>query len=148
MEQSIGKQIAAYRKKLGMTQEQLAKHMDVTNQAVSKWETDQSCPDIQLLPRLADLFEISLDALVEKRDLHREGPPGKYVLGVVTVDKNNCIPLTEKAMLLFGLQPGDRLLLLGDENRGLAMVPYSMYEQFARTILDAGAVDESEKNIL
>ena len=54
MEQSIGKQIAAYRKKLGMTQEQLAKHMDVTNQAVSKWETDQSCPDIQLLPRLAE----------------------------------------------------------------------------------------------
>jgi len=63
MEVSLGKQIVYYRKKLGMTQEQLAKHMGVSNQAVSKWETDQSCPDIQLLPRLADLFGVTLDVL-------------------------------------------------------------------------------------
>lgn len=59
----IGSQIAAYRKQLGMTQEQLANELGVSNQAVSKWESDQSCPDIQLLPQLADLFHISLDTL-------------------------------------------------------------------------------------
>jgi len=137
-----------YRKMLRLSQEEIAERLGVSRQTYAKWETGATTPELKYCRMLANLFDISLDALVEKRDLHREGPPGKYVLGVVTVDKNNCIPLTEKAMLLFGLQPGDRLLLLGDENRGLAMVPYSMYEQFARTILDAGAVDESEKNIL
>ena len=59
----LGNVISAQRKKLGLTQEQLAQKLDVTNQAVSKWETDQSCPDVAMLPRLADLFEISMDEL-------------------------------------------------------------------------------------
>lgn len=63
MEIKLGSQIAHYRKSLAMTQEQLAGKLGVTNQAVSKWETDQSCPDIQLLPLLADVFGVSLDAL-------------------------------------------------------------------------------------
>lgn len=63
MEISLGRQIAQYRKDLGLTQEGLANKLGVTNQAVSKWETDQSCPDIQLLPKLADLFGVSIDAL-------------------------------------------------------------------------------------
>ena len=58
---TIGMQIANYRKKLGMTQEELARQLDVTNQAVSKWESEQCCPDIMLLPKLADIFEISID---------------------------------------------------------------------------------------
>lgn len=60
---TLGKQIAYYRKELGLTQEALANRLGVTNQAVSKWESDQSCPDVQLLPVLADVFHISLDAL-------------------------------------------------------------------------------------
>lgn len=60
---TIGDRIAQYRKNRGLTQEALAKLLDVTNQAVSKWESDQCCPDIQLLPKLADVFEISVDAL-------------------------------------------------------------------------------------
>lgn len=60
---NLGAQIAHYRKQLGMTQEALASRLGVTNQAVSKWESEQSCPDVQLLPELADLFEISLDTL-------------------------------------------------------------------------------------
>ena len=60
---TLGKQIAYFRKELGMTQEALANRLGVTNQAVSKWETDQSCPDVQLLPTLADVFCCSIDAL-------------------------------------------------------------------------------------
>lgn len=60
---TIGERIAQYRKEKGLTQEALAKTLDVTNQAVSKWESDQCCPDIQLLPKLADVFGVSLDAL-------------------------------------------------------------------------------------
>ena len=55
--------IVRYRKELGLTQEGLAQKLGVTNQAVSKWESGQSCPDIALLPALADLFGITIDAL-------------------------------------------------------------------------------------
>ena len=48
---------------MGLTQESLAQQLDVTNQAVSKWESDLHCPDITLLPRLADIFDISIDEL-------------------------------------------------------------------------------------
>ena len=51
------------RKALGLTQEGLAQKLGVTNQAVSKWESGQSCPDLAQLPRIADLFGITIDEL-------------------------------------------------------------------------------------
>lgn len=60
---TLGTQIALYRKKQNVTQEALAQKLGVTNQAVSKWESDQCCPDVMLLPKIADIFEISLDEL-------------------------------------------------------------------------------------
>lgn len=61
--------ISFYRKRQGLTQEELAKRLGVTNQSVSKWESAQCCPDIGLLPMLADIFEISIDELFgRKRD--------------------------------------------------------------------------------
>lgn len=63
---SIGSKIAQYRKERKITQEALAQLLDVTNQAVSKWESDQCCPDIQMLPKLADIFDITIDALFDR----------------------------------------------------------------------------------
>ena len=60
---TLGNRIAYYRKRMGVTQDALAQQLEVTNQAVSKWESDQCCPDIQLLPRLADIFGITIDEL-------------------------------------------------------------------------------------
>ena len=60
---TLGNRIAQYRKKLSITQDALAQQLDVTNQAVSKWESDQCCPDVMLLPKLADIFGISIDEL-------------------------------------------------------------------------------------
>ena len=64
MEETLGKRITQHRKRLGMTQDKLAEQLGVTAQAVSKWENDQSCPDITMLPRLAEIFGISIDALL------------------------------------------------------------------------------------
>ncbi len=60
---TIGNVIATYRKNMGLTQDGLAQQLGVTNQAVSKWESDQSCPDILLLPKIADIFGITIDEL-------------------------------------------------------------------------------------
>lgn len=64
MEQTLGKRIAEHRKRLGLTQDALAEKLGITAQAVSKWENDLSCPDIAMLPRLAEIFGISTDELL------------------------------------------------------------------------------------
>ena len=61
---NIGDNIKALRKARRMTQERLAEALDVTPQAVSKWENGLSSPDIDALPRLATLFDTSIDALL------------------------------------------------------------------------------------
>ena len=60
---SIGKNIAKYRKAKGFTQEELGAKLGVTNQAVSKWESEVSMPDIMLLPEIATVLNITLDDL-------------------------------------------------------------------------------------
>lgn len=68
MEQTLGKRIVQNRKRLGLTQDQLAEKLGVTAQAVSKWENYQSCPDITILPRLAEIFGITTDALLGREE--------------------------------------------------------------------------------
>lgn len=68
----LGMKIAELRKQKGMTQEALAKELCVSNQAVSKWEANQSSPDIQLLPQISDLFGITLDELFGREIIKTE----------------------------------------------------------------------------
>ena len=76
----FGQRIAALRKSKGMTQEALAQRLGITNQAVSKWESDQCCPDIMQLPALADIFEISMDKLFGRAEpALPENPPQEPV---------------------------------------------------------------------
>ena len=63
----LGNKIAELRKEKDMTQEALANAFGVSNQAVSKWEANQSCPDILLLPKIADFFDVSLDYLFGRK---------------------------------------------------------------------------------
>lgn len=60
----LGENIAALRKNRGFTQEELAKRLGVSPQAVSKWENGTACPDIALLPEIADIFSVTVDDLM------------------------------------------------------------------------------------
>lgn len=79
----FGERIAAYRKERGLTQEGLAQKLGVTNQAVSKWESDQCCPDIMLLPALADVFGVSLDELFGREAAARPVQPEQEAQAVI-----------------------------------------------------------------
>lgn len=63
-ELSLGQRIAALRKEQGLTQDALSEALNITPQAVSKWENSQSCPDIMTLPALARLLNVSIDTLL------------------------------------------------------------------------------------
>lgn len=69
--QTIGTQIAKLRKDKNITQEELAKNLDVSAQAVSKWENG-GAPDIELLPGIADYFGVSIDVLFGKKKENME----------------------------------------------------------------------------
>lgn len=61
---TLGEKIGSLRREKGYTQEELAEKLSVSPQAVSKWENDISCPDIMLLPEIAKLFNVTVDALL------------------------------------------------------------------------------------
>lgn len=64
MEMTLGKRIATLRKEKHLKQEELAEMLNVSPQAVSKWENEQTCPDISLLPQLAQILGVSVDELL------------------------------------------------------------------------------------
>ena len=65
--QTFGSMIATLRKEHGMTQLELADKMGVTDKAVSKWERDLSFPDVNSIPKLAEIFNISVDELLQAK---------------------------------------------------------------------------------
>lgn len=69
METTLGSQIARFRKEKGLKQDQLAELLNVTPQAVSKWENDLSCPDVLTLPRLAEILGVTTDELLSHHPL-------------------------------------------------------------------------------
>lgn len=79
---SIHERIAVLRKAQGLSQEQLAAALGVSNQAVSKWEGGQCCPDIQLLPALADQLGVTIDSLMGHAAEVDALPLGPYLDGL------------------------------------------------------------------
>lgn len=69
---TLGVMISSLRKEKGMTQLELAEKMGVTDKAVSKWERDLSSPDINSIPKLAEIFEISVDKLMQVQTNEKE----------------------------------------------------------------------------
>lgn len=68
MKTKIAENIKFYRTQLGLTQEQLAKHFNAGKSLISNYENGYSTPDIETLCKLAKLFDITLDELVEYQE--------------------------------------------------------------------------------
>ena len=109
---SLSERLKTLRKTKDMTQEQLAEYMGVSPQAVSRWETGATSPDISALPQLADLFGISIDELLGYDDVERQ----KEISSVIDaaeeqINKNITEkPITELRKALNKYPNNDRLL--------------------------------------
>lgn len=100
---TIGERIKSRRTGQGMTQDQLARSVGVTPQAVSKWEHDQSCPDISILPDLATVLDTSIDELLGKTMETEEKVESKKETNFTTTSNWNREDLGRKGSILFAL---------------------------------------------
>lgn len=112
-----------YRTQSGMTQEQLAERIGVSRQAVAKWEKGETLPDIDNVIALADLYGVTVDSLVRNVSAAAGTSEGKkHIFGVAKINDKGQITLPKKCRSVFGLGTGDMLLVLGDEDKGIAIV--------------------------
>lgn len=122
MDIKLNEQIAFLRKQKGMTQEELALSLGVTNQSVSKWENNICCPDIQLLPNIAELFNVSTDAL-----LGYEPQPDNEDIILQLKDKFNSLPKKARADFTFRTAAALHILAISD-NLGESDNPLSGWD--------------------
>ena len=120
--------LLALRKIHDMSQEELADAIGVSRQTLSKYETGESLPDIEKCMLIADVFGVTVDDLLNFDSKSEESmglsvpPRGKHIFGLVKMGDKGQIVIPAKARKIFDLNPGDNLLVLGDEGQGLAII--------------------------
>lgn len=134
----IGMNIRILRKKNKMSQEALAERIDVSRQTVAKWENEEALPDIHKCKMLADIFQVTLDQLsrnMTEEEAESIGPQGKQFFGVVKVGERGQIVIPKQARELYGIQAGDKLIVLGEDvTKGLALLKSDGFLEFAEMI--------------
>lgn len=116
MEQkTMGEIISALRKEKGMTQRDLAEKLNVSDKAVSKWERNVACPDIQNIPKLAEILGISVDELINAQPKEQTGHKGAgYLMNIIL----RAVPLAMGVAvvvtsILNGIDTKSALIMLG-----------------------------------
>lgn len=121
----IGDNLKRLRLKSNRTLEDVAEIIDVSRQSVSKWESGKSYPDIEKCVKLSKLYNVSLDALVNKSVedlLNEQAKDNKYMFGLTKLSSDGTVKLPTGAIDVFELETNDTLLVVGDKSRGIAMV--------------------------
>ena len=133
--------IVRLRKLNQMTQEDIAEAVGVSRQAVAKWESGETIPDLEKCKLLAELFGVSLDDLANYEPEDNMGldvpPKGKHLFGMVTVGDKGQIVIPARARKLFDISPGDQLVVLGDESQGMAIIKAKDFLNMANIIRNA-----------
>ena len=132
--------LIALRKLNNLSQEELAEKLKISRQTLSKYETGESLPDIDKCKFLAEIFDVSLDDLVNyDKEVNGLGvpPKGKHMFGMVKVGDKGQIVIPAKARKIFQIESGDKLIVLGDEAQGIALISekefMKMVRQFKKT---------------
>ena len=118
----------------GYSQEEIAEKIGISRQAYAKWESGATIPDIEKCSRLAQVYGTTVDGLLKTEELDDghvlpPAPKGKNVWGAITMNERGQIVIPAKARRVFGLKPGDELILLGDEEQGIAVIKSQMFLQ-------------------
>ena len=128
------------RKMNGFSQEQIAEKIGISRQAYAKWESGATIPDVGKAAHLAQVYGVTLDSLMKTETSDGVGmipppPKGKNIWGSVTIGDRGQIVIPKAARDRFGLNGGDRLILVSDE-QGIALIPAGFFEDKMREIMD------------
>ena len=125
----LSENLQELRKRFHFSQEEVAERIGVSRQAVAKWESGETVPDLTNTIALAELYDVTLDELVHYQAGEMHGmpvpPKGRHIFGAVTVGDKGQIVIPVRARKIFQIQPGDSLIVLGDESQGLALMKQS-----------------------
>ena len=144
----LARNLAALRRANGFTLEEVAVRVGTTRQAVGKWELGESLPDLPHTAALAELYGVTVDALISHNESalgYPVPPKGKHIFGIVTVGERGEIVLPERAREIFGLQRGSQLVVLGNETageRGIALVESELMFSYAEKIMKQAGKEE------
>lgn len=139
---SIHKNLMYLRNVNHLSLEEVANAIGVSRQAVSKWESGDTIPDIINCDALSELYDVSLDDLLHydsDQTAYGIPPKGKHMFGTTTVGERGQVVIPKAAREMLDLNVGDMLVVLGDENaetRGIALVPGEAFMETAKAILD------------
>lgn len=132
--------IAMLRTINGYSQEEIAEKLGISRQAYAKWEKGGSVPDVEKTALLAEIYGTTIDGLYYADTLPDgtkilPGPKGKHIFGLATINDKGQIVIPKKARDIFDLKSGDELLILGDDNQGIALVKPDVFEENMRRTL-------------
>ncbi len=136
------------RKVSGYSQEEIAEKIGISRQAYGKWEKGETIPDIEKCALLASVYGITIDSLIRNQRLEGKtippAPKGKHIFGAVTVSERGQIVIPKQARELFGIKGGDRLVLLGDEAEGLALVREKEFADRMNRVMELASREPSK----
>ena len=139
----LAENLALLRNIRGMTQEEVAEVIGISRQSYSKWEQGETIPDIEKCARLAEYYGVSIDALVHQDEEIGKArvapaPMGKHLWGTVAMGAKGQIVIPKAARDTFHLREGDRMVVLGDEEQGIALIKAEVFEERMQEALRAG----------
>ena len=139
----LAENLALLRNIRGMTQEEVAEVIGISRQSYSKWEQGETIPDIEKCARLAEFYGVSIDSLVHQdeeigKTRVAPAPMGKHLWGTVAMGAKGQIVIPKAARDTFRLREGDRLVVLGDEEQGIALIKAETFEERMQKALRAG----------
>lgn len=112
----------------------MAEKIGVSRQAYAKWEKGETVPDVERCQKLAELYGVTIDSLVNYSDkigttTLTPGPKGKHIFGTTKINDHGQVVIQRKQRELFGINNGDSLVVLGDEAEGIAIIKADIFEK-------------------
>lgn len=118
----------------GYSQEEVAEKIGISRQAYAKWEKGETIPDVERCQKLAELYGVTIDALLNFSEKVGTttlvpGPKGKHIFGTTKINDRGQVVIPKKARDLFDIKPDDALIILGDEAEGIAIIKADQFEK-------------------
>lgn len=127
----------------------LAEKIGISRQAYAKWESGATIPDIEKCKRLADVYGITIDSLLKSETIDGKtaippAPKGKNIWGSITINERGQLVIPKAVRDIFGLTGGQRLIVLSDDQEGIALVPAEVFEAKVKEAMNFASIKSDD----